>query len=213
MAKQGKERIIAAAFQLFLQHGYKGVSLKDIINTTQLSKGAIYYHFTSKYEIYLAAVEEYFFKIIDTESPIDEEHSLKIRIRKRFDQFLDLIDFVEKSGEQGIKFPIRTYFIFQLETEQDDSILARVQKSIENYRQEIIQIVQTAIDRKEIGIDLPAVTIAQQLISMMEGLAIHHSPLEKDCKNFLSKKYEEVVEAYLDLIIRLEFSLDESLKL
>ena len=212
MAKQGKERIIAAAFQLFLQHGYKGVSLKDIINTTKLSKGAIYYHFTSKYEIYLAAVEEYFFKILDAEFPLDEEQSLKIRIRKRFDQFLDLIDFVEKSGEQGIKFPIRTYFIFQLESEQDDSILARVQQSIESQRQELIQVVQTSIDRKEIETMLPAPIIAQQIISMMEGIAVHHSSVEKDCKPFLGKKYDEVIETYLDLIINKSFSLDESLK-
>ena len=200
MAKQGKERIIAAAFQLFLEKGYKGVGLKDIIEASQLSKGAIYHHFKSKYEIYLAAIEEYFFKILHSDFSEDKHLNIKERLRIRFAFFLDIIDFVEQQGS-GISFPIRTYFIFQLESEQDEQILEKVQITMEEYRAEVTQLIQDAMDKNEISTLLPAPIIAQQVMSMMEGLAIHHSSVEKNCKAFLMKKYEEVIVTYLDLLL------------
>lgn len=37
--------ILDAASELFIEKGYDGTSLQDIINKTKLSKGAIYHHF------------------------------------------------------------------------------------------------------------------------------------------------------------------------
>lgn len=44
--------ILDVASKLFIEKGYDGTSLQDIINETQLSKGAIYHHFSSKEEIF-----------------------------------------------------------------------------------------------------------------------------------------------------------------
>lgn len=44
--------ILDAASKLFIEKGYDGTSLQDIINETKLSKGAIYHHFSSKEEIF-----------------------------------------------------------------------------------------------------------------------------------------------------------------
>ena len=49
-----KEQLISAAWELFLEKGYDATSLQDIINETNLSKGAIYHHFSSKEEIFEA---------------------------------------------------------------------------------------------------------------------------------------------------------------
>ena len=206
MAKQGKERIITAAFQLFLESGYKGVGLKDIIEKTGLSKGTIYHHFDSKDAIYLAALEEYFFKILPNDISGDEHLSIKERLRFRFVFFLDIIDFVEQQGK-GISFPIRNYFIFQLESERDEQILENMQMTMDKYRADMTQIIQTAMDKKEITSALPASIITQQVMSMMEGLAIHHSAVEKDCKAFLMEKYDEVIVSYSDLLLTKDSSL------
>lgn len=201
MAKQGKRKIIDAAFYLFLRHGYKGVSLEDIKAVTRLSKGAIYYHFDSKYAIYLAAVEEYFFKLLEVDFSNEGKISFPERLRNRFTYFADFIDFVETLGPEGIPFPIRSFFIFQLESEQDIHILERVQQSMERYRQEIGYLVLSAIEEGEMESTLSATVIAQQLMSMVEGIAIHHSSVEKNCKELLLKKYEEVIAPYLALLM------------
>jgi len=201
MAKQGKERIINAAFQLFLEKGYQGVSLKDIITATQLSKGAIYHHFESKYAIYLAAIEEHFFKILAEELPTGKNLNIRQKIRQWFEYFVSQIDAVEQSGATGIPFPIRKFFIFQLESEQDAYILERVQESMDYYRQEMTKLIQTAIDREEIDSLLSADIIAQQIMYMIEGIMVHHSSVETGCKAFLMTKYDEVIDRYLDLLV------------
>ena len=46
-------RIKSEAMELFLQRGYKDVSMQDICNACGLSKGGLYRHFGSKAEILL----------------------------------------------------------------------------------------------------------------------------------------------------------------
>lgn len=46
--------ILDVATHLFIEKGYDATSLQDIINETNLSKGAIYHHFSSKEEIFEA---------------------------------------------------------------------------------------------------------------------------------------------------------------
>ena len=48
------QRVLDAAAHLFVEKGYDGTSLQDIISETKLSKGAIYHHFSSKEEIFTA---------------------------------------------------------------------------------------------------------------------------------------------------------------
>ena len=202
MAKKGKEKIVAAAFHLFLQNGYNGVSLKNIMEATQLSKGAIYHHFESKHAIYLAALEEYFFKLLHSVSTEDDELDFISRIRLRYQVIAQTIATVEQMGPESNSFPIRTFFIFQLESEKDDDVRIKIQEAIEKYREEIMTITQLAIDRGELTIDLPAPVIAFQIISMVEGIAIHHSTLEQGGKDFLLQKYEDILMPYLNLITR-----------
>lgn len=42
-----------SAFELFGRHGYEGVSIGDIAKAAKLSKGALYWHFDGKEELYL----------------------------------------------------------------------------------------------------------------------------------------------------------------
>lgn len=46
--------ILDFSTRLFMEKGYDGTSLQDIISGTKLSKGAIYHHFSSKEEIFEA---------------------------------------------------------------------------------------------------------------------------------------------------------------
>jgi len=47
------EEIRAASFCLFGRYGYDGVSIGDIADATNLSKGALYWHFSGKQELFL----------------------------------------------------------------------------------------------------------------------------------------------------------------
>lgn len=203
MAKNGKEKIVSTAFQLFLQNGYRSVSLKNIMEATQLSKGAIYHHFESKHSIYLAALEEYFFKMLNSISTEDDDLDFMSRIKLRYKTMAQTIASVESLCQQsGHSFPIRTFFIFQLESEKDDTVRKKIKKAIELYRQEIIAIVQMAIDRGEITLDVSADVIAYQIIGMVEGLAIHHSTIEDNGARQLMDTYNRILGPYLNMLTK-----------
>lgn len=50
--------LLQKAFELIYIHGYQSTSIDDIIATTQVTKGAFYYHFKNKDEMGLAVINE-----------------------------------------------------------------------------------------------------------------------------------------------------------
>jgi len=60
MSKAANTRltILHKAFELIYSKGYQTTSIDDIIATTQVTKGAFYYHFKTKDEMGIAIIEE-----------------------------------------------------------------------------------------------------------------------------------------------------------
>ena len=59
-AKETVARIINASLRLFKEKGFDNTSMQDIVTASEMSKGAIFYHFKSKEEIFDAAFERDF---------------------------------------------------------------------------------------------------------------------------------------------------------
>ena len=58
MAKDTKERILAAALDMFSQNGYAGTNIRELTASLGLVKSAMYRHFESKEEIWNALLDE-----------------------------------------------------------------------------------------------------------------------------------------------------------
>ena len=58
MAKDTKERILAAALDMFSQNGYAGTNIRELASSLGLVKSAVYRHFGSKEEIWNALLDE-----------------------------------------------------------------------------------------------------------------------------------------------------------
>ncbi len=56
--KNAKEKIIKGAFSLFAEKGYEATTTQDIIDFTQLSRGAMYHHFKNKQDILESVTKE-----------------------------------------------------------------------------------------------------------------------------------------------------------
>ena len=54
--KDMRDQILQVALELFTKQGYDGTSLREIAERLEVSKAALYYHFTSKEEILRALV-------------------------------------------------------------------------------------------------------------------------------------------------------------
>ena len=58
MAKDTKERILAAALELFSQNGYNGTNIRELTASLGLVKSSLYRHFESKEAIWNALLDE-----------------------------------------------------------------------------------------------------------------------------------------------------------
>lgn len=54
-----RERILDAALLAFSRKGYHGTRLDDIVEVSETSKGAIYFHFANKERLFLALVDQF----------------------------------------------------------------------------------------------------------------------------------------------------------
>jgi AcrR family transcriptional regulator len=53
-----RSMILDKALELFVQKGYAATSMDDIVKHTGVSKGSIYYHFSSKDDLFVSMVEK-----------------------------------------------------------------------------------------------------------------------------------------------------------
>lgn len=57
--RRTRERILEAAVRVFSHKGYHDTRVDEIVEESQTSKGAVYFHFPSKEQIFLALVDEF----------------------------------------------------------------------------------------------------------------------------------------------------------
>lgn len=77
--------ILQKAFYLIYRKGYQATSIDDIIATTQVTKGAFFYHFKSKEEMGLAMIHEIMYPgmyasmikpLLDADDPLNEIYEM-----------------------------------------------------------------------------------------------------------------------------------------
>lgn len=57
--KDTRSRILEAALERFADQGYHQTKVADIVESSRTSKGAVYFHFPSKEDIFLGLVDEF----------------------------------------------------------------------------------------------------------------------------------------------------------
>lgn len=86
-----RKRILEAAFMEIYRKGFQGMRLDDVLNKTELTKGALYHHFPNKRALGYAVVDEVILPIMD-------EMWLE-PLKKASDPMQGLIDVVEQLPE------------------------------------------------------------------------------------------------------------------
>lgn len=195
-----KDLILQTAYGLFLKKGYQSVSIKDIMEASKLSKGGIYHHFQSKELILFAVLDQYFFKELTIDKSEFHELTFKQRIQKVYMRGVGLFTMVESVGENGIKYPIRRLFHFQLECENFPELRKQFRETAQAYTQSIQAIVFEGIQNNEVHKNLDPETLSYQIVGMIEGIAVHNSTFKTNVGEMLIEKYENVFNSYFNFI-------------
>jgi AcrR family transcriptional regulator len=83
------DQILAAALNLFIAHGYHGLSMRQIAEAVGVSKAALYYHFQDKEQLFLVVLDaqlDHFERLIGL--AMTEEHNARQRIRRLVSEIL-----------------------------------------------------------------------------------------------------------------------------
>ncbi|MDQ0173769.1 TetR/AcrR family transcriptional regulator [Paenibacillus tundrae] len=76
-----QSKILMTASKLFMEHGYEPISLQQIASQCQVTKASIYYHFSSKPELFTTAITRMMAMAMQqTARRLDEPGSLRQRL-------------------------------------------------------------------------------------------------------------------------------------
>ena len=157
MAEDTKTKILNSAFQLFSKNNYHAVSMTEIANGADISKGTLYWYFDSKEELFRdIAINgmEYFYKLFEEIAEKDSRSDQKIReliksVLEILVEHLNMLDVFRNNIEL-------------ISRDFKDTIEAKHQKNVEI----VTKIVEQGIDEGLIKSENP-VDISTMVLSVL----------------------------------------------
>jgi AcrR family transcriptional regulator len=164
-----KKHIIKIARKLFSEYSYLGVSMSDIAKKLNITKAALYYHFTGKAEIYKKVLDDVFNGLSLSIAEAYKEKTIDKKLRKLIKNYLDF-GFTEKNLIKALILKISP----------DDS---QIKEHIIQLRSQITDIIQPLIEEvlksKKIAREVDSKLATSLLTGMMDALLLEYSFLNK----------------------------------
>jgi AcrR family transcriptional regulator len=164
-----KKYIIGMARHLFSEFSYLGVSMNDIAKKLNITKAALYYHFTGKAEIYGKVLDDVFNDLSLSITESLNEATIDKKLRKLIKNYLDF-GFKEKNLIKALMLNL---------SPANNQITKHIAKS----REEIVNLIQPVIEDLSVSKNLTkkvnSLLLASLLTSMMDGLLLEYSFLNK----------------------------------
>jgi AcrR family transcriptional regulator len=136
-----RERLLESAKRLFSQKGYYATSVEDIVASAGLSKGAFYFYFKSKEELFKSLVEEMHLSIVKRlENFLERDLPLEDALIEHAKVFLE--DIYQNRH-------IAQIFLFQL-VGTNEEFRELYYTKIAHWRELLAKMVDRAIQRGEI---------------------------------------------------------------
>ena len=164
-----KKYIIDTARQFFSEYSYLGVSMSDIAKKLNITKAALYYHFTGKAEIYKKVLDEVF---DDLSLAIDEamsEATVNKKLYKLIKNYLDF-GFREKNLIKAVVLKL---------SPADKPITKHIAESREQIASSIQPLMEEILANKNLISKVDGRLLASMLTGMMDGLLLEYSFLNK----------------------------------
>jgi AcrR family transcriptional regulator len=169
---QSKEQILAIAFKLFFKKGYKGVTMKDLVEASGLSKGAVYHYFSSKEDLYNHTMEQFLTQYLDSfELEYDQNLTLRENIKSLFGRFSPMTEQMNTSTEEAAE-GLSNYLIFLQSLMRKPEFKSKLQKYNENFYLEFSKWIRIAQDKDEIKKSMDPWLLAVHLTALMKGLGV-----------------------------------------
>lgn len=136
-----RQRIINAAREVFLIRGVTRTTLEHIANQADVTRGAVYWHFKNKAEIFYALRDQVFLPLIDRMDDTLSIESSENALMQIQDSLCDIIHGLELNLETR-----QTYEIMMIKCEYVEEFSTVLQQILANCSN-ITEKIQTAYER------------------------------------------------------------------
>ena len=189
-----RQKIVEEAAALFNQSGFSGFSMSELMKATGLEKGGIYRHFESKEQLAAEAFEHAWREALHTRT-----HDLD-KVSNTVDWLKQLIDnFVHRRPSVPGGCPLLNTAI---DADDGSPMLRRLAlRAMRGWRDELVEVVERGIERKEIKRRVDPKQVADIVISSLEG-ALMVSRLEGNRETLST--VQSHLDSYLDTEVRLQ---------
>lgn len=164
-----KKYIIDTARCLFSEFSYLGVSMNEIAKKLNITKAALYYHFTGKAEIYEKVLDNVFNDLSLSIAQASNEATIDKKLHKLIKNYLDF-GFKEKNLIKALMLKL---------SPADDQITKRITQLRERVANLIQPIIEEVFASKKLTKKVDVGLLTSLLTSMMDGLLLEYSFLNK----------------------------------
>jgi len=181
-----RDLLLDAAEEIFAARGFEGASLDDIADTAGYTRGAIYKHFGSKAELFLAVNKRFnerfleaFLDVIDPATPLEE---------------LDLASIAKRWHDMQSR-DARNYALgteFNLYVLRNPEIRPRVARERLGIAQMIARFIDDQAARLGVSLRIPSLTLARIVLATSDGLEL---------AGYLDPSGEALYEPFLELLV------------
>ncbi len=199
-ALKTKKKIIDSAKNIFYEKGFRDTTIDDIAKAIGLSRGAVYWHFKSKEEIFISIYDEFMSRL---DSIVGET------IGKKDATIVSIYEYMQKTIYMLVSdYSYRTtldLLLFRTELTQKLQVLKqRDDLWVEDILNTIVHIVDTQIKKGDLKINLTSKELAVSIISMHRGLAFVYTMNNKVLPQ--ENSYKTIIDIFFKNLCKLEDS-------
>jgi AcrR family transcriptional regulator len=164
--------IMDAAITLFARRGYLATTMSELAKAIKMTPGALYWHFPTKEDLLLSAIEElhqrFLKEFVELDTP---EH----RTRPAREQLLSFLDrtqrFLRTHREYGMFFGM----VAAESAYSNDRVAEALREKLSVYAQAVAQIVQQGQQQREFRADVDPVVVGHGLMGTYMGVLVHQN--------------------------------------
>lgn len=183
-AEVRRAQLVKAAEKLFRRKGYAGTSVDHIAKAARLTKGAVYFHFGSKEELFFEVIRQYWTNHI---APL---HGIAESAKDSHEYFEKVIHFGFELIERGRHFPMPFW--------EQALKIPRIRKYwLEEHGKIIHALAEGATRRTRLTIE-SSLTTMRILGAVLDGMIVQQQ-MCKECMDLESQEKElvNIMKAYL----------------
>ena len=185
-----KDKILHVAFSLFIQKGYRDVSLQEIVDEVGLTKGAFYHYFKGKEQLFTEVIDHFFLGLSDSIYEQLPKIHLKTFMTKYVEKLLEQIHHISKDAlKKGNTISLSYYYLAFDALRILPDFATKIHEVFHREERAWMEVINNAKASGEIVSSIDSRHLAILFISAIDGLGMHvilENRLEQLSKEIIS---------------------------